>query len=141
MNENVAIEVLMTDMSRKPQTEQKHPDEWARDLNPERMEGQNIGGASEQDEIGVRSARDVKPVHRALAGFSDDELKEIPVLEPGTRLREGASYVDLQHDRSPFTARADMAVGADQAIVPKDRVPYALWNRLIGVQNPERRNE
>src|SRR2546425_3857933 len=55
------------------------------------MAGQNTGGASEERERGARSAYDVKKVHRALAEWSDDELKQIPVLESGTRLRQGAT--------------------------------------------------
>lgn len=118
----------------KPQMEQKHPERWEQDLNPQRMGGQNIGGESEARERATRNACDVKPVHRALAGFSDDELKEIPILEGGTRLREGATYLDLE--QGPFTAHGVMFVGVGQFVVPKDRVHYELWNRLAGEEKP-----
>jgi hypothetical protein len=121
---------MANDMAGKPQTEKKHPDEWERDLNPNRMGGQNIGGESEARESQARSAFDVKPVHRAFQDFSDDELKQIPVLENGTRLRQGATYLDLARGR--FVAGGDMEVGRDQLVVPKDRVHYETWNKLVG---------
>jgi hypothetical protein len=114
----------------KPQMEQKHPEQWQDDLNSSRMGGQNIGGESEAEEREARTAYDVKQVHRALAGFTDDELKQIPILEPGTRLRQGATYLDLE--QGSFTADGVMFAAASQKLVPKDRVHYEFWNRLIG---------
>jgi hypothetical protein len=32
----------------------------------------------------------------------------------------------------------DMVAGASNYYVPKDNIDYTLWNRLIGVTNPER---
>jgi hypothetical protein len=86
----------------------------------------------------VRTAHDVKDVHRRLEGFSDDELKAIPILPAGTRLEQGAVYVDLRSDRSEARATAEMIAGPDNAYAPKDSVDYQLWNRLLGVTNPER---
>jgi hypothetical protein len=114
----------------EPQARSKHPEEWERDLNPDRMAGQNIGGAAEAREREARTAYDVKPVHRALDGFNDDELKQIPVLDPGTRLRQGATYLEL--GRGEFTATGEMSVEPGQYVVPKDRVHYETWNRLTG---------
>lgn len=118
------------EMADKPQMEQKHPDEWNRDLNPERLAGQNIGGEAENRELGARTAHDVKPVHRALGEFRDDELKQIPILEAGTRLRQGATYLDL--DTGEFTATGEMAVERGHTVVPKDRVHFDTWNKLLG---------
>ena|SRR5919199_6430424 len=118
-------------MQQKPQTEQKHPDEWNRDLNPDRMAGQNIGQVPEGREAG-RTAYDVKDVHRTLEGFNDTELKQIPVLEPGTRLRQGATYLELNQGRGQFTATGDRTVQHDETVIPKERVPYEIWNKLIG---------
>src|SRR5688572_19948158 len=115
----------------KPQMDQKHPDRWNRDLNPDQMAGQNIGGIAEAHERMTRTAHDVKPVHRALQNFSDDELKEIPILEAGTRLRQGATYLDLQATRV-FTATGEMSASEDQLVVPKDGVHYDTWNKLVG---------
>ncbi len=93
-------------------------------------------------EQGARSAYDAKNVHRALADFPDDELKQIPVLPAGTRLDQGATYFDLHHpEAGEITARGDQDAGADNWFVPKRAVEARLWNRLIGVTNPERRGE
>jgi hypothetical protein len=120
------------EMDDKPQMQQKHPDEWNRDLNPDRLAGQNIGGEAEHREKNARTAHDVKPVHRALEEFRDDELEQIPVLDPGTRLRQGATYLDL--DQGEFTATGEMAVERGHCIVPKDLVPYETWNKLLNRQ-------
>lgn len=122
------------EMDDKPQMQRKHPDEWSRDLNPDRLAGQNIGGEAENREESARTAHEVKPVHRTLEDFRDDELKQIPILEPGTRLRQGATYLDL--DQGEFTATGEMAVERGHTVVPKDRVHYETWNKLL---NRERR--
>ena len=119
--------------SRNPQTVQKHPDEWNRDLNPNQMKGQNIGEPGERTERSTRTAFDVKPVHDTLRGWQDDELKQIPILDSGTRLRQGATYLDLHN--GPFTATGDMAVRPDQAVAPKDGVHYDTWNKLTGADH------
>ena len=121
-------------MQKKPQAEQKHPEEWTRDLSPDRMAGQNIGQPPEGREADARTAYDVKSVHRALDRFNDSELKQIPVLEPGTRLRQGATYLDLE--RGQLTATGEISVTPGQAVVPKDRVPFEIWNKLIGEEKP-----
>jgi hypothetical protein len=114
---------------------EQHPERWREDLNPERMSGQNVG-ISEQH---ARSAYDLKEAHRMLEGITDDGLKQIPVLWPGTRLEQGATYIDLRDpERREFTATGDMVAGRDNWYVPKDGVDYQLWNRLIGIDNPER---
>ena len=77
----------------------------------------------------TRTAHDVAPVHHALAGFSEDELREIPVLETGTRLREDVTYLDLE--QGPFVAHGVMFAAADQLLVPKDLVRDDTWNRLV----------
>lgn len=120
-------------MQNKPQTDIKHPPEWREDLNPDRLAGQNIGPRSETGERGVRTAYDVKEVHRSLSAFEDDELKRIPVLPAGTRLQQGATYLDLaDRQRGEFTATGEMEAADGDRYVPKDQVPYELWNRLLG---------
>lgn len=128
------------EMDAKPQTERKHSDEWERDLNPDHMAGQNVGMHSADREQGLPTAYDVKEIHRSLGSdFGDDELRQIPVLPEGERLQQGATYLDLRDPgREEFTARGDMTASSGQAMVPKSEVPYSLWNRLTGVENPER---
>ena len=88
---------------------------------------------------GSRTAYDLKDAHRMLEGITDDGLKQIPVLWPGTRLDQGATYIDLRDpERREFTATADMEAGPNNWYVPKHDVDYELWNRLIGISNPER---
>jgi len=119
----------------KPQREEKHPREWEEDLNPSRMAGQNIGPGGETGPDSV-TAYDMKGLHRMLAGYTDDELKQIPVLTEGTRLQQGATYIDLaEQPPTEFKVNGGVTIGREQLIVPKDRVPYPLWNRLIGVSS------
>jgi hypothetical protein len=126
-------------MRDRPQPEQKHPREWAGDLNPDRMEGQNLGMQSAEAERMERTAYDLKEVHRSLPGIRDDELKQIPVLPPGQRLQQGATYLDLADPgREEFTATGEMSADQGSWVVAKSQTPYALWNRLRGVDDPER---
>jgi hypothetical protein len=114
---------------------EQHPERWRDDLNPDRLAGQNVGVTEQR----ARTAYDLKDAHRMLEGITDDGLKQIPVLWPGTRLEQGATYIDLRDpQRREFTATGDMEAGQDNWYVPKDGVDYQLWNRLIGIDNPER---
>jgi len=64
------------------------------------------------------------------------------VLPQGSRLEQGAKYIDLKDpERKEFTAMGSMEAGSDNWYVPKTEVDYQLWNRLTGVQNPERLGE
>jgi hypothetical protein len=118
-----------------PQTEKKHPTEWSRDLNPDRLAGQNIGIPPD----GLPSAFDVKDVNRSLSRFADDELRQIPILPEGERLLQGATYIDLTNPgRGEFTATGEMSARSGERLVPKSDVPYPLWNRLRGIDDPER---
>ncbi|HEX9987624.1 MAG TPA: hypothetical protein VGE45_03995 [Chloroflexia bacterium] len=121
-----------------------HPEKYQGDLNPEPMAGLNEGVLGEHPEKGdnVRTAYDVKELHRRLQDFQDDDLKQIPVLPDESRLEQGATYIDLgEDDPQEFTARGDMLAGKHNCYVPKSEVDYQLWNRLIGVDNPERTGE
>ncbi len=66
-------------------------------------------------------------------------MKQIPIVPEGTRLKQGATYLDLhaEHPQS-FTARANMVAGPDNWYVPKTDVTYPPWNYLIGVREPAR---
>lgn len=123
-----------------PRPDRKHPPESQRDLNPDALAGINYGQLGPHPEKNnPRTAHDIKELHRQLRDFPDDQLRLIPVLPAGTRLEEGATYIDLKNaGRREFTASADMTVTAANWIVPKKEVPFQLWNKLIGVTNPER---
>jgi len=85
------------------------------------------------------TAYDIEEAPQLLRDYSDDELRRIPILPEGTRLEEGAVYLDLRDPaRCPFTATDGMTAGAHHYYVPKARIEYPLWNRLIGVTDPAR---
>lgn len=107
---------------------------WDQDLHPDKGQPEKADGA--------KTAYDIKRLHNRLNEFTDDELKQIPVLPVDTRLQQNATYIDLRRgDAEEFTASAAMTAGADTWLVPKSEVDYQLWNRLIGVRNPERTGE
>ena len=117
----------------------QHPQEWRADLNPNALAGQNVGPAAADSEKSARTAHDIKDLHRRFSGLADDDLRQIPVLPPGERLQQGATYFDLNDaDRGEFTATGDMQAGPDNYYVPKSEVDHHLWNRLTGVREPER---
>jgi hypothetical protein len=113
-----------------------------RDLNPNSAAGQNSGLESQQASKDAPSAFDMKELHERLTGFTSEEMRRIQVLPPGTRLEQGATYVDLNKlYEGEFKARGDMEAGPNTLYVPKSEVDYQLWNKLIGVENPERTGE
>jgi len=115
----------------------QHPERYRHDLNPDPVAGQNHG-LHRSGEIGP-SAYDVKDVHRTWRDFSNADLKQIPVLPEGTRLQQGAVYLDLNDPaRGEIKAHGNMEAGREHRYVAKDAVPYDLWNALIGVDTPER---
>lgn len=122
-----------------PQDRADRPRDLESSLNPAHAAGQNAGASASSDrEVPLRTAYDEKRVHRALADrFSDEELKQIPIVPPGSRLQQGATYLDLAADR-PAELRPNGGVEArdGQLYVAKDRVPYWIWNRLIGDPKP-----
>jgi len=118
---------------------EQHPEQWRKDLNPHAMAGQNIRLDNPHPEQTARTAYDVKEAHRMLEGLTDDALKQIPVLWPGARLEQGAVYIDIRDSRRhEFKATGDMVADTNHWYVPKAAVDYELWNRLIGIDNPDR---
>jgi hypothetical protein len=120
--------------------EQKHPEPYQQDLNPDASKGLNWGLVGPHPEkSGPRTAFDAKPLHRWLSDFPDDELQQIPLMPAGSRMEANATYLNLNDpNRAEFTAEGKEDVGTDDYIVPKAEVPYELWNRLLGVDDPQR---
>lgn len=132
----------MHDPSEHGKAQGRGPDAFDRDLHPDPLAGQNFGERTADREQELPTAYDVKEVHRSLSEFQDDDLKQIPVLRPGSRLQQGATYVDLSDPgRQTFTAMGGMSAGPENVYVPKDQVPYPLWNRLLGIDDPARTHE
>lgn len=117
----------------KPQEKRKHPDKWERDLNAERLEGQNLG-SRRVDEVSERSAADLKEFADVLSSFRRDELKQIAIVPAGMRLKQGAVYLDLNNPRlGPITATADLSAGRNNLYIAKAELPYEYWNRLMAI--------
>jgi hypothetical protein len=126
----------------KPQPQPENPADFAHDLNPNFLAGENHGQSGQEVTTEARSAYDIKELHDMLSNLTDDELRNIMVLCEGARLEQGARYLDLRHpERGEFVALANMVAGPDNYYVPKKDTDYVLWNRLIGVTNPERLDE
>lgn len=124
---------------RKPQFEDQPQDGFDRDLHRDPLAGQNIGAVPADAHRSRRTAYDVKQVHRALADWPDDELKAIPVVSEGTALEQGAKYINLRDARrEEITAVGGMRAGPDDLFVPKSETPYPAWNRLRGIDDPNR---
>jgi hypothetical protein len=120
------------------------PDEYRQDLNPRGGAGYNVAGVGPQpmQAENVRTAYDIKSLHRRLEGYTDDELKAIPIMPEGSPLEQGATYINVRDiEPNEFTARGGMTAEPGKWIVPKSEVGYQLWNRLLGVDNPERTGE
>ena len=114
-------------------------DDWQHDLNPNPMAGQNIGLDASEAEKNAPTARNMKEVQRFLEGYSKDQLEQIPILPPGSRLKQGATYINLATPEcQEFTAMGGMEAGPDDLYVPKNEVDYALWNQLTGGQTLDR---
>ena len=80
-------------------------------------------------------AVDDKRLHNQLPELSDSELAQLPVLQTGTRLDQGGSYLDLNRLGSgAFRALAGHEVSGNERIVSKRDTPYDIWNRLVGDQ-------
>ena len=121
----------------------KHPEDVQQELNPDASKGQNydlVGPHPEKDN--PRTAYDIKEVHQRLMGFTADLLKRLPVLPEWSRLEQGAVYVDLADPNlTEIRATGDMEAEPGHWFVPKGDVDYPLWNRLIGLTDPERTDQ
>jgi hypothetical protein len=126
--------------SRIYRPEDKHPEPYQQDLNPNASKGINWGSVGPHPEKeNPRTAYDAKDVHNFLREMPDEELQRIPILPIGARLESNATYINLRDiSRREFTAEGYETVAADDWIVPKKEVDYQLWNRLIGETNPAR---
>lgn len=104
--------------------------------------GQNTGLEGPSPENEAPTAFKIKELDEQLADYTSDELKQISVLPPGSRLKQGATYINLKDPaRREFTATAEMKADSSNWYVPKIETNYLLWNRLIRVENPKRLGE
>ena len=116
-----------------------HSEPHLRDASPDRAGPSPDHFVPHPQEDHPRTAYDVKEARHQLVGWSDDELRQIPLMPVGARLEPGAIYVDLREPaRREFAATPDMQVPADGLYVPKSAVDHRVWNRLLGVRTAER---
>jgi hypothetical protein len=88
-----------------------------------------LGGHAEES---VPAAAD-KGLREQLGDLAPAELARLAVLEPGTRLQAGGTYVDLNDAaRAPFTALGGHEAGPGDRYVAKRDTDHELWNRLVG---------
>jgi hypothetical protein len=81
----------------------------------------------------------VKAAHRQFQEFSDADLKLLRILPEGSRLEQGATYIDLRNlHMGEFTVTGEMHAGPNNWMVAKKEVPYELWNRLRGEERWQR---
>lgn len=121
---------------------QHHPQDYPSDLNPNMLAGENYGDQGPHPERDGRSAFDVKELHGQLSNLTNAELKDVQIIPEGSRLEQGATYLDLRHpERGEFVAMGGMTAGPDNYYVLKSATDYELWNRLSGVTDSERLDE
>lgn len=78
-------------------------------------------------------AVDDKMLHSKLPDPSSDELSRLQILEPGTRLEQGGTYVDLNRlAEGPFKALGGHEASQNTRYIAKRGTDYELWNRLVG---------
>ncbi len=113
---------------------------YGHDLHPNERTDINSDAAESFSQKVERSLYDIKELNRSYhQELSDDQLRQIIVLPEGTRLEQGAKYIDLAEAKpAEFTAMGAQEAGPHNYFVAKSDLDYLLWNYLIGVTNPAR---
>lgn len=79
------------------------------------------------------TAGDTKQVGQSLPELSSDQLSQLSILETGTPLEQGATYLNLKdRARGPFKAIGGQEVQKGDQIVAKKMTDYELWNAIAG---------
>ncbi|MDP9312531.1 MAG: hypothetical protein M3R24_16870 [Chloroflexota bacterium] len=123
------------------QPKDREPDSFDQDLHHTTDQGINHAQLGTNPDQAAPNAFDQKELHRLLPNLSSDELRRLVILQPGDVLEQGAVYFDLRHPRSgEIKAEKPEVVGPPDLnlLVPKQQTDYVLWNKLRGVDNPER---
>ncbi len=119
----------------------RDPAEFEQDLTANDLAGENHG-MSNQIQY-AHNAAEFKEMHSVtLADLTNDELENISIVSEGTRLQQGAKYIDLHHlEQGEFTATSEMVASPSSAYVSKKDTDYILWNRLNEVDTTARLDE
>ncbi len=111
-------------------------EDFDRDLRPN-IQPENIEGLD--DENFRETAYNNKEIVNAYPQLTNDELKRLIILPEGTALEQGSTYFDLKdRSRGEFTAAFGNSAGENNWYIAKSQVDYPLWNRITGVDNPDR---
>lgn len=78
-------------------------------------------------------ATDDKGVRDQLPELTNDVLSRLSIVNVGTRLEQGGTYLDLNaREQGPFTALGVQEAEANNRYVAKKDTDYELWNILVG---------
>ena len=111
---------------------------FAAQLAPETSTAAAGGHADESS-----SAAADKSVGNRLPHLDSAELATLAILEPGTALDQGSTYLDLNDlGRGPFKAIGGQEIGKGDRVVAKRDTDYELWNRItqdreLEIERPE----
>ncbi|HEY8597637.1 MAG TPA: hypothetical protein VIL85_04360 [Thermomicrobiales bacterium] len=79
------------------------------------------------------AATDDKDLHAQLPELTNDVLGRLSIVNTGTRLEQGGTYLDLNaREQGPFTALGGQEAEANNRYVAKKDTDYELWNILVG---------
>jgi hypothetical protein len=109
------------------------------DLRPPGDADQHYGEIPIDRVAHERTAADVNNLYPRLSQLTRDQLRSIPLLDAGTRLQEGKTYLDVrQLDKGEFFAGVGQVVRPGDEIVAKHQVDYQMWDSLSGQAEPSR---
>jgi hypothetical protein len=79
---------------------------------------------------------DDKRLYNRLNELTSDQLARLAIVQTGTRLEQGGTYLDLNNrGKGPFRALGSHEVSAGERIVAKRDTDFELWNELVGDQH------
>ncbi len=82
------------------------------------------------------SAADDKRLRERLPDLDNAELSRLAVLETGTSLEQGGTYLDLDDlRRGPFKALGGQSAEQGSRVIAKRDTDYELWNRLTRTED------
>ena len=103
------------------------------DLHPHNRAGQNDSPDRNEGRSAFMLKENESTLHPRLQALPNQELKQIPLLDTGTRLQEGAAYLDLRNlNGGAFQGMNNREVSADDAFVAKSHLDHEQFAYLTG---------
>lgn len=110
-------------------------DEIKQELEAHNLEGENHGLRDPETIEYGRSLEDIKPLQAKFPDLTSNQLSSISPVATGTRLKQGATYIDLNKlDEGEFLAMADMVATPDHLYIAKKETDYELWDYFRSYQ-------